>query len=111
LTCPLGKSARPGPIEPDRRKSLEGMRVLIVDDNGPAQNPYHQMVKSGMRETFGAAEALEPCSARPPRETPFEAALIDLYIAGDERFPALAQAIKDNPFHRRHQADSYEFFG
>ena len=79
--------------------SLEGRRVLIVDDNAANRRIFlHQTASWGMiaAEAASDVEALEMLRAAARRRQPFDIAILDLMVPEVDEFE-LARAIKSEP--------------
>ncbi|MEJ7848139.1 MAG: PAS domain S-box protein [Pyrinomonadaceae bacterium] len=86
-------------VAPAGDVSLEGVRVLIVDDNASNRKIFlHQAVSWGMiaSEAASGAEALDQMRAAAERDEPFSIALLDLMMPEMDGFE-LARKIKAEP--------------
>ena len=82
---------------PDRR--LEGLRVLIVDDNATNRTILHYQVRTwGMRDesTDNGVHALQLLRAAAHQGVPYDLAILDLHMPQMDGF-ALARHIKADP--------------
>ncbi len=83
-------------LQPDSNVSLEGKRVLIVDDNETNRNILRYQTSSwGMNaaEADSGVQALETLQSAAARNEPFEIAILDLMMPEMDGFE-LARAIK-----------------
>jgi len=84
------------PIQTTAEKSLEGLRVLVVDDNQTNRRIFvHQTTSWGMEatEAESGAQALSMLRVASNGQKPFDIAILDLMMPEMDGF-ALAEAIK-----------------
>ncbi len=98
FTARLTRSAAPSQA-PLLLHDVQGVRVLIVDDNDTNRNFLcHQVTKWGMQSSSatGGSQALTMLRAAHAQGTPYEIAILDMQMPEMEGV-ALAQAIKADP--------------
>jgi two-component system, sensor histidine kinase and response regulator len=99
LTVPFSKQHEAPCPEPVTPKSLQGMKVLIVDDNETSRKSvHHQILSVGMLPecVVSGVQALELLRLASEEGNPFRAALVDLYMP-EMNGAALAQAVRRDP--------------
>jgi len=99
FTARLGKPLAEVQLSPRREQGLQGLRVIIVDDNETNRTILHyQVIAWGMHN--GSAESgpqsLEMLRVAATRGEPFDLAILDMHMPDMDGI-ALAQAIKADP--------------
>ena len=89
---------QPQQIRPQRaaHRPLQGLRVLVVDDNATNREIlHHQLTSWGLREDSveGGSQALQRLSLAAARREPYDVAILDMHMPGMDGVQ-LAQAIK-----------------
>jgi PAS domain S-box-containing protein len=99
FTARLEKQTGISAVAPQRSASLEGIRVLIVDDNATNRKILHHQLSQWRMSSEDAASGFEALVAlhREARQgRPFQLALLDMQMAGMDGW-MLAKAIKADP--------------
>jgi two-component system sensor histidine kinase/response regulator len=95
----LGEETESGAMEASHARELAGIRTLIVDDNETNRNILEQqLLRWGLwnRCAAGTAEALETLRRAAQEGNPFELALLDHQMPGEDGLE-LAGKIKEDP--------------